>query len=80
MNEIILNSDTRDWLQALRIRESERAVPYRDIARWVSTASASGGRDSEVGRTRPENVSRKTKLSVYLLKRLKGMNFYNHLS
>jgi hypothetical protein len=31
-------------------QKSERTVPYPDIAWWVSTARASGGKDSELRR------------------------------
>ena len=44
--ENVSYSDTRNGL--LSAAESERALPYPDVARWVSTAVASGGTDSEV--------------------------------
>jgi hypothetical protein len=42
MNSIILNSNTRDRL--LSADENEGAVPYPDVARWVSVSRESGGK------------------------------------
>ena len=46
MNEILSYSDTRDGLSSAV--ESERAVPYRDVARWVRAGRAGGGKTATV--------------------------------
>ena len=46
MNEILSYSDTHDGL--LSAAESERAVSYRDVARWVRAGRPSGGKKATV--------------------------------
>jgi len=46
VSEILSCSDTRDGL--LSAVESERAVPYRDVARWVRAGRVSGGKTATV--------------------------------
>jgi hypothetical protein len=42
MNYVILNSNTRDTL--LTAEKNEWAVPYPDVARWISVSRANGGK------------------------------------
>ena len=45
MSEIVSNHNTRDGL--LRSEESDRTLPYPDVARWVSTARLQWWEDSD---------------------------------
>jgi hypothetical protein len=68
VNKIILHSNIYDGL--LMAAESEWAVPYPDVARWVSAAGSSCGRQQQVGRgpgrrrCRPESAYGRPRISV----------------
>jgi hypothetical protein len=64
MKEIVSYSDTRDGL--LSAVESERAVPYRDVARWVRAGSASGGKTATVRSRVGPNALRPREEKLYV--------------
>lgn len=55
MNEIIINTNTRNGL--LSAAESQRAVPFPDVERWVSVTRSSVGK-TKASRSRTEDLKR----------------------